>query len=168
MDSQESSPTPQSKASVLLRLAFFMVQLSHPYMTTGKTITLTRWTFVSKVISVLFNMLSRFVIAFIPRSKHLLVYMIYKFCVYLVKCLTLCDPLNSSLPDSSVRGIIQAWILEWIVITFSRESSWLTDLARLLHWQVGSLSLSHLGIPYTFQRLSNYGGWGGEESGEQG
>ena len=50
-----------------------MVQLSHPYMTTGETIALTRWTFVSKVMSVLFNMLSRFVIAFLPRSKHLLI-----------------------------------------------------------------------------------------------
>ena len=54
-----------SKASILQCSAFFMVQLSHPYMTTGKTIALTRWTFVSKVISLLFNMLSRFVIAFL-------------------------------------------------------------------------------------------------------
>ena len=50
-----------------------MVQLSHPYMTTGKTIALTRWTFVSKVMSLLLNILSRFVIAFLPRSKHLLI-----------------------------------------------------------------------------------------------
>ena len=50
-----------------------MVQLSHPYMTTGKTIALTRWTFVCKIMSLLFNMLSRFVIAFLPRSKHLLI-----------------------------------------------------------------------------------------------
>ena len=62
-----------SKASVLQCSAFFIVQLSHPYMTTGKTITLTRWTFVGKVISLLFNMLSRLVIAFLPRSKHLLI-----------------------------------------------------------------------------------------------
>ena len=62
-----------SKASVLLRSAFFLAQLSHPYMTTGKTIALTRWTFVGKVMSLLFNMLSRFVIAFLPRSKHLLI-----------------------------------------------------------------------------------------------
>ena len=58
-----------SKASVLQRSTFFIVQLSHPYMTTGKTITLTRWTFVSKVMPLLFNMLSRMVIAFLPRSK---------------------------------------------------------------------------------------------------
>ena len=59
-----------SKASILC-LAFFMVQLSHPYMTTGKTIALTRWTFVHKVMSLLFNTLSRFVTAFLPRSKRL-------------------------------------------------------------------------------------------------
>ena len=61
-----------SKASILQCSAFFIVQLSHPYMTTGKTITLTRRTFVSKVMPLLFNMLSRLVITFLPRSKHLL------------------------------------------------------------------------------------------------
>ena len=59
-----------SKSSVLSCLAFFIVQLSHPHMTTGKTIALTRWTFVGKVISLLFNMLSRLAIAFLPRSKN--------------------------------------------------------------------------------------------------
>ena len=62
-----------SKASILRRSAFFIVQLSHPYMNTGKTIALTRWTFVGKVISLLFTMLSRLVITFLPRSKHLLI-----------------------------------------------------------------------------------------------
>ena len=62
-----------SKASILQCSDFFIVQLTHPYMTTGKTIALTRWTFVGKVMSLLFNMLSRFVIAFLPRSKHLLI-----------------------------------------------------------------------------------------------
>ena len=62
-----------SKALIYQCSAFFIVQLSHPYVTTGKTITLTRWTFVSKVMSLLFNMLSRLVIAFLPRSKSLLV-----------------------------------------------------------------------------------------------
>ena len=62
-----------SKASILWRSALFIVQLSHPYMTTGKTIALTRWTFVGKVMSLLFNMLSRLVITFLPRSKHLLI-----------------------------------------------------------------------------------------------
>ena len=62
-----------SKASILQHSAFFMVQLSHLYMTTGKPIALTRQTFVGKVMSLLFNMLSRLVIAFLPRSKHLLI-----------------------------------------------------------------------------------------------
>ena len=62
-----------SKASILWHSAFFIVQVSHPYMTTGKTIALTRWTFVGKVMSLLFNTLSRFFIAFLPRSKRLLI-----------------------------------------------------------------------------------------------
>ena len=62
-----------SKASILWHSAFFKVQLSHPYMTTGKTIALTRWTFVGKVMSLVFNMLSRLVITFLSRSKHLLI-----------------------------------------------------------------------------------------------
>ena len=62
-----------SKASVLRRLAFFIVQLSHPYVTTGKTIALTRWTSIGKVMSLLFNMLPRLATAFLPRSKHLLI-----------------------------------------------------------------------------------------------
>ena len=62
-----------SKASILWHSAFFTVQLSHPYVTIGKTIALTRWTFVAKVMSLLFNMLSRLVITFLPRSKRLLI-----------------------------------------------------------------------------------------------
>ena len=62
-----------SKASILQHSTFYIVQLSHPYMTTGKTIALTRWTFVGKVMSLLFNMLSRLVITFLPRSKCLLI-----------------------------------------------------------------------------------------------
>ena len=62
-----------SKASILQSSVFFMIQLSHPYMTTGKTVALTRWIFVGKLMSLLFNMLSRLVILFLPRSKHLLI-----------------------------------------------------------------------------------------------
>ena len=62
-----------SKASILQHSAFFIARLSHPYMTTEKTIALTRWTFVGKVMSLFFNMLSRLVISFLPRSKHLLI-----------------------------------------------------------------------------------------------
>ena len=72
-DSQETSPTPQFKSINLWCSAFFTVQLSHPYMTTGKTIALTRRTFVGKVMSLLLNMLSRLVITFLPRSKCLLI-----------------------------------------------------------------------------------------------
>ena len=64
-----------SKASILQHSAFFTVQVSHPYMTTGKTIALTRRAFVGKVMSLLFNMLSRLVITFLPRSKRLLIFM---------------------------------------------------------------------------------------------
>ena len=66
-----------AKASILWCSAFFIVQLSHPYMTTGKTIALTRWTFVGKVMSLLFNMLSRLVIAFLLRSQPLLISCLY-------------------------------------------------------------------------------------------
>ena len=62
-----------SKASILRHSAFFIFRLSHPYMTIGKTIALTRWTFVDKVMSLIFNMLSKLVISFLPRSKHLLI-----------------------------------------------------------------------------------------------
>ena len=62
-----------SKASTLQCSAFFIIQISHPYMTMGKTVALTRWTFVDEVKSLLFNMLSRLVIPFLPRSKHLLI-----------------------------------------------------------------------------------------------
>ena len=72
-DSQESSPTLQLKNILSSALSFLIVPHSHPYMTTGKTIALTRQTFVGKVMSLLFNMLSRLVIAFLPRSKHLFI-----------------------------------------------------------------------------------------------
>ena len=72
-DSQDFLQHHNSKALILLCPAFFMVQLPHPYMTTGKTIALTRWTFVSKVRSLLFNMLSMLVIAFLPRRKYLVI-----------------------------------------------------------------------------------------------
>ena len=74
-----------SKASILQRSAFFTVQLSHPYMTTGKTIALTRQTFVGKVMSLLFNMLSRLVITFLPRSKHLLISLLQSPCAVILE-----------------------------------------------------------------------------------
>ena len=71
--SQESSLAPEFKGINFRSSAFFMVQLSHPYMTTGKTIALTTWIFVSKVMSLLFKMLSRLVITFLPKGKRLLI-----------------------------------------------------------------------------------------------
>ena len=91
-----------SKASILWCSAFFIVQLSHPYMTPGKTIALTRWTFVGKVMSLLFNMLSAANAAKSPQS-----------------CPTLCDTIDGSLPGSPVPGILQARTLEWVAISFS-------------------------------------------------
>ena len=101
-----------SKASILQRSAFFIVQLSHLYMTTGKTKALTRWTFVCKVRSLLFNMLSRLVITFLP---------ILPCRVYAAAAAKLrqCDPIDGSPPVSSVPGILQARTLEWVAISFS-------------------------------------------------
>ena len=93
-----------SKASILLRSAFFIVQLLHPYMTTGKTIALTRWTFVGKVMSLLFNMLSRLVITFLPRSKCLLIGFVacaiqnVLWLTYFTRCLYLLIPYTKSAP----------------------------------------------------------------------
>ena len=89
-----------SKASILQCSAFFTVQLSHSYTTTGKIIALTRWTSAGKVMSLFFNMLS-------AKSVQ--------------SCLTLCDPMDCSPPGSSVHGIFQARILEWVAIPFSRD-----------------------------------------------
>ena len=94
-----------SKESILRCSTFFIVQLSHPYMTTGKTIALTRQTFVGKVMSMLFNMLS----AAAAKSLQL--------------CPALCDPMDCSLPGSSVHGIFQGRVLEWVAIAFSNMLS---------------------------------------------
>ena len=132
-----------SKASILQHSAFFIVQLSHPYMTTGKTIALTRRTFVGKVMSLLFNMLSRLVITFLPRSKRLLISWLQSPSAVILEpkkikfvtvspsichavaaksrqsCPTLCDPIDGSPPGSPIPGILQAKILEWVAISFS-------------------------------------------------
>ena len=93
-----------SKASILQHSAFFIVQLSHPYMTTGKTIALTRRTFVDKVMSLLLNMLSRLVITFLPRSKRLLISWLQKYHIlFLTAALLVINKTFSvvSLPGSS-------------------------------------------------------------------
>ena len=98
-----------SKASILQRSAFFTVQLSHPHTTTGKTIALTRRTFLDKVMSLFFNMQSRLVITFLPRSTA----------KSLQSCLTLCDPIDGCPPGFPIPGILQARTLEWFAISFS-------------------------------------------------
>ena len=108
-----------SKASILQCSAFFTVQLSHPYMTTGKTIALTRRTFVGKVKSLLLNMLSRLVITFLPRSKCLLILllmshkynwqMIVNCLSYLRKCLQICKP-RINIIIQLVSHIIRYWV----------------------------------------------------------
>ena len=150
-----------SKPSILWCSAFFMVQLSHPYMTTGKTIALTRWTFVGKVMYLLFNMLSRLVITFLPRSKRLnlmaAVYSVLSSSVCtqsLQLCPTLCDPMDCPLS----RGILQARILEWVTMPFSRGSPWPRDWTHIswvsciagglfTHWANWEAPLYHLDHP---------------------
>ena len=92
-----------SKTSILWHSAFFIVQLSHLYMTTGKTITLTRWTFVGKVMSLLFNMLSRLVITFLPRSKCL------NFMVAITICSDFGTPQKLSLPPFPHLFVMKWW-----------------------------------------------------------
>ena len=107
-----------SKASILQHSAFFMVQLLHPYMTPGKTTALTRWTFVGQVVSLLFNMLSKLVIAFLPRSKRILISWLqppsavflepkksldHQFSSVAQLCPTLCDPMDCNMPGFPVH-----------------------------------------------------------------
>ena len=103
-----------SKASILRCSAFFTVQLSHPYMTTGKTVALTRRTFVGKVMSLLFNMLSRLVITFLPRSKCLLISWLQSpFAVILEpRKMSDVDMINCHISSSGLKDLRQAyWIL---------------------------------------------------------
>ena len=103
-----------SKASILRHSAFFTVQLSHPYMTTGKTIVLARRTFVGKVISLLLNMLSA---AAAAKSLQL--------------CPTLWDPIDGSPSGSTIPGILQARTLEWVAISFSSTWKWKVKMKLL-------------------------------------
>ena len=111
-----------SKASVLRRSAFFIVQLSHPYMTTGKTIALTRQTFVGKVMSLLFNMLSRLVITFLPRSKHLLISWLQSPSAVILEPLEACICIRKNhLPvvlQVLLKKIWFPYFLLWTCVTF--------------------------------------------------
>ena len=100
-----------SKASILRHSAFFIVQLSHPYLTTGKTIALTRWTFIGKVISLLFNMLSRLVITFLPRSKHLLISWLQSPSAVILEPRKIKSATVSTVSTSVLSMNIQDWFL---------------------------------------------------------
>ena len=116
--------------------AFFVVQLSHPYMTTGKTIALRRWTFVGKVKSPLFNRLSATATAKLLQS-----------------CLTLCDPIDGSPPGSPIPGILQARTLEWVAISFSNAWKWkvkVKSLSRVQPSETHRLQPSRLRRPWDF------------------
>ena len=114
-----------SKTSILWHSAFFIVQLSHPYLSTGKTIALTRWTFVGKVTSLLFHMLSRLVMhsaaAAAAAAKSLQL------------CPILWDPRDGSPPGSPIPGILQARTLEWVAFSFSNAWKWKVKVKSFSH-----------------------------------
>ena len=140
-----------SKASILRHSAFFIVQLSHPYMTTGKTIALTRWTFVDKVMSLLFNMLSRLVITFLPRSKCLNFMAAIIICSQL--CLTLYDLWTVTRKAPLSTGFSRKEY--WSGLPFLSPGDLLQGtqelnpyLLRFLHCRQVLYPLSHLGSPH--------------------
>ena len=142
-----------SKASILRHSAFFIVQLSHPYMTTGKTIALTRGTFVDKVMSLLFNMLSRLVITFLPRSKCLNFMAAIIICSQL--CLTLYDLWTVTRKAPLSTGFSRKEY--WSGLPFLSPGDLLQGtqelnpyLLRFLHCRQVLYPLSHLGSPHGY------------------
>ena len=146
-----------SKASILQRSAFFTAQLSHPYMTPGKTIALTRWTFVGKVMSLLFNMLSRLAITFLPRSKLLLISWLQspsavileppKISHYNVPHKDLCGTMAPCCPLHNTYCVVSppiTTVKEWAV------SQWLLPLCWSLY--VFCLWHKHFGTPQVFHK----------------
>ena len=129
-----------SKASILQHSAFFTIQLSHPYMTTGKTIALTRWTFVGKVMSLFLNMLSRLVITFLPRNKHLL-----------ISSISLCKGFPGGKMVKSLPSLWGTWVQSW-----AGKVSWRRK------WQPTSVFLP--GKSHGQRSLSGYSPWGRRES----
>ena len=125
-----TSKVHSSKASILQHSAFSIVQLSHPYMTIGKTIALTRWTFVDKVMSLLFSMLSKVGHSFSSKEQVSFNFMAAVTNAVILEpkmCLTLCNPMDWI----SVHGISQARILVWVAFPFSRGSSWPRDRTQV-------------------------------------
>ena len=122
-----------SKASTLWHSAFFVIQLSHSYMITGKTIALTRWTFVSKVRSLLFNMLSRLVIAFLPRSKHLLISWLRPPSTVILECRTMKSAQHSK------------WLTSYLLFSKQYTKSSIHDVLYLPNNPLGwIISLLHM------------------------
>ena len=134
-DSQESSPTLKFKSINSSVLAFFTVQLSHPYMTTGKTIALTRWTFLGKVMSLLLNMLSRLVITFLPRSKRLLISWLQSPSA-VIKLIETSLSLHS---NTWADCLIQQTLEDWIIMCQYLRASILTNR---LFWQSQELTVN--------------------------
>ena len=135
-----------SKASVLQHSAFLMVQLSHPYMTTGKTIALTRWTFVGKVMSLLLNMLSRLVITFLPRSKRLLISWLQSLSAVIWEPPKIKSDTVSTVPPSISHEVMgpDAMIFVFWMLSFKPtfSLSYFTFIKRLF----SSSSLSHIRV----------------------
>ena len=133
-----------SKASILQHSAFFIVQLSHPYMTTGKTIALTRWTFVDKVISLLFNMLSRLVLAFLPRSKCFLISRLqFSSAIYSIQSINSADV---SIPVSREDGPIHecAFVLLVKYQLMIQQKSWKEKSLPSHHLVQIVISIQHI------------------------
>ena len=132
-----------SKASVLRCSVFFIVQLSHPYMTTGKTIALTRQTFVGKIMSLLFNMLSRLVITFLPRSKHLLISWLQSPSAVTLEPPKIKSPTVSIISPSichEVMGLDVMTLVFWMLSfkpTF--RISWLKTITFKSYWNITNL-----------------------------
>ena len=129
-----------SKASILLCSAFFIIQLSHPYMTTGKTISLIRQTFVGKIMSLLFNMLSRLIIAFLPRSKHLLISCLQTPCAVILepkKIKSVTVSIVSPCICHEVSGFYCVWLASCNVV-----------LSRFIHivYQLASFLLNNIPV----------------------
>ena len=142
-----------SKVLILQHSAFFIVQLSHPYMTTGKTIALTRWTFIGRVMSLLFNMLSRFIITFLPRSKCLLISWLQSPSAVILKPPKIKSVTVSTVSPSvcyEVMGLYAVILVFWMLSfkpTFSLSS--LTFIKRFF----SSSSLSAIKVVSAYLRL---------------
>ena len=149
------APNHNSKALVLWHSAFFIAQLSHPHLTTGKTITLTRWIFVDKVVSLLFNMLSRLVITFLPRSKHLLIPWLQSQSAVILEPKEIKSATVSTVSPSICYEVMGP---DAMILVF-----WMLSLSQLFHSPFslpsrGSLVLLHF-LPQGWCRLHIWGYW---------